>query len=128
MSQLCPGLGIDTIEETGDSLNIDLQVQATTRLIEALHESEARMRRRINLLSEVVFELDLTGRIVFLNSAWTRALGLSEASSLGRPLGEFTWPEDRKLLEAMLAGAQPSSDAPRARLRFCGAGGLLRWI
>jgi PAS domain S-box-containing protein len=86
------------------------------------------MRRRINLLSEVVFELDLTGRIVFLNSAWTRALGLSEASSLGRPLGEFAWPEDRQRLEAMLAGAQASNDAPCALLRFCGAGGILRWM
>jgi PAS domain S-box-containing protein len=119
---------MDDIEDPDGSLNTDLQVQATTRLIEALYESEARMRRRINLLSEVVFELDLTGRIVFLNSAWTQSLGLSEASSLGRPLGEFAWPEDRGLLEATLAGAQPSNHAPRALLRFSGAGKVLCWM
>ena len=119
---------MDDVEDPGGSLNTDLQVQATTRLIEALYESEARMRRRVNLLSEVVFELDLTGRIVFLNSAWTQSLGLSEAGSLGRPLGEFAWPEDRDLLEATLAGAQPSNHAPRALLRFSGASNLLRWM
>ena len=69
---------MDDVEDPGGSLNTDLQVQATTRLIEALYESEARMRRRVNLLSEVVFELDLTGRIVFLNSAWTQSLGVSK--------------------------------------------------
>ena len=119
---------MDDIEDPDGSLNTDLQVQATTRLIEALYESEARMCRRINLLSEVVFELDLTGRIVFLNSAWTQSLGLSEASTLGQPLGEFAYPEDRDLLEATLAGAQPSNHAPRALLRFCGAGNMLRWM
>jgi len=119
---------MDDTEDPGGSLNTDLQVQATTRLIEALYESEARMRRRVNLLSEVVFELDLTGRIVFLNSAWTQSLGLSEAGSLGRSLGEFAWPEDRDLLESTLAAAQPSNHAPRALLRFCGAANLLRWM
>jgi len=121
-------MGMDDTEDSGGSLNTDLQVQATTRLIEALYESEARMRRRVNLLSEVVFELDLEGRIVFLNSAWSQSLGLSEASSLGQPLGEFAWPEDRDRLQATLAGAQPSNPAPRALLRFCGTGTVLRWM
>ena len=119
---------MDDTEDSDGSLNTDLQVQATTRLIEALYESEARMRRRVNLLSEVVFELDLEGRIVFLNSAWSQSLGLSEASSLGQPLGEFAWPEDRDRLQATLAGAQPSNPAPRALLRFCGTGTVLRWM
>jgi PAS domain S-box-containing protein len=121
-------MGMDDTEDSDGSLNTDLQVQATTRLIEALYESEARMRRRVNLLSEVVFELDLEGRIVFLNSAWSQSLGLSEASSLGQPLGEFAWPEDRDRLQATLAGAQPSNPAPRALLRFCGTGTVLRWM
>jgi len=115
-------------KDEGDSLNTDLQVQATNRLVEALYESEARMRRRINILSEVVFKLDQGGQIVFLNAAWTQPMGPSEASSLGRPLSEFADVADRPLLEATLAGAQPANRAPRALVRFSGVGAAARWM
>ncbi|MEY4268582.1 MAG: hypothetical protein RIS90_3117 [Pseudomonadota bacterium] len=115
-------------QDEDGSLSTDLQVQATTRLIEALYESEARMRRRINLLSEVVFELDQTGRIVFLNAAWTQSLGLSEADSMGRPLADFADVADRPLLTSTLANAQPASQAPPALLRFAGAANVVRWM
>ena len=46
------------------SLTRDLHVEATYRLTEALVASENRMRRRIDLLSEVVFEADETGALV----------------------------------------------------------------
>lgn len=118
----------DKDEDEDGSLNTDLQVQATNRLVEALYESEARMRRRINLLSEVVFELDQSGQIVFLNAAWTQSMGLSEASSLGRPLAEFADVADRPLLEATLASAQPANRAPRALVRFSGVGAAVRWM
>ncbi|MBP8019385.1 MAG: PAS domain-containing protein, partial [Hylemonella sp.] len=61
---------------TGSLLN-DLQVAATHQLLEALVESEGRMRRRLELLSEVVFELDTKGQIVYLNPAWTTLTGLN---------------------------------------------------
>lgn len=53
----------------------DIQIAATNRLLEALQESENRMRRRINLLMEIVFELNNDGEIVFSNSAWEKVLG-----------------------------------------------------
>ena len=40
------------------SLTRDLHVEATYRLTEALVASENRMRRRVELLSDVVFETD----------------------------------------------------------------------
>ena len=39
-----------------ESLRTDLQVRATQRLSEALLEAENRSRRRVELLSEVIFE------------------------------------------------------------------------
>jgi hypothetical protein len=59
-------------------LATDLHVQATYRLTEALVESENRMRRRIELLSEIVFETDSAGILVFLNSACGDAEALNE--------------------------------------------------
>ena len=119
---------MEDAEQAGGSLITDLQVQATNRLMEALFESEARMRRRINLLSEVVFELDLAGQLVFLNDAWTQSLGMSTAASLGRSLAAFVLPEDCELLEATLASAQASNQPPRALLRFYGAAQSVRWM
>ena len=118
---------MEDTEQAGGSLITDLQVQATNRLMEALFESEARMRRRINLLSEVVFELDLAGQVVFLNDAWTHSLGLSAAASLGRPLAAFVLPEDCALLDATLADAragQPSA-ADLAAVLWRSPGGAL---
>ena len=46
------------MELTDDAKTIDLHVEATSRLVEALAAAESRMQRRINLLSEVVFEVD----------------------------------------------------------------------
>ena len=53
----------------------DIQVSATNRLLEALQKSENQMRRRINLLVEVVFELNTKGEIVYSNDAWQKNLG-----------------------------------------------------
>jgi len=119
---------MEDTEQAGGSLITDLQVQATNRLMEALFESEARMRRRINLLSEVVFELDLAGQVVFLNDAWTHSLGLSAAASLGRLLAEFVLPEDCALLDATLADARAANHPPRTLLRFYGPAQAVRWM
>ena len=54
----------------------DIQIAATNRLLEALQESENRMRRRISLLVEIIFELNHDGEIVFSNAAWEKVLGL----------------------------------------------------
>jgi len=57
-------------DDSSSELAKDLHVQATYRLTEALVLSEQRMRQRIDLLSEVVFETDAQGRLLFLNKAW----------------------------------------------------------
>lgn len=91
-------------------LATDLHVEATYRLTEALAEAENRMRRRVELLSEVVFELDAAGCIVFLNRAWHDAMALEPASCLGRPLSAFVASEDlarfdRAITECTRGGA-----------------------
>ena len=72
----------------------DIHVQVTHRLTEALLASENRMRRRIELLSEVVFETCADGTITFLNRAWTKTLGYEVAASVGVPFRSFVAEED----------------------------------
>ena len=75
-------------------LATDLHVEATYRLTEALVEAEHRMRRRVELLSEVVFETDADGRLVFVNGAWARVMSQPVDGCLHRYLVAFVAPAD----------------------------------
>ncbi len=106
----------------------DLHVEATYRLTEALVEAENRMRRRIELLSEVVFETDENYVLVFLNQAWEKQLGYEIARSMGLPLIEFAAEEDRLLLAGLLSNCSVHSPGARYQLRFLRRGGEIAWI
>jgi PAS domain S-box-containing protein len=99
-------------------LATDLHVQATYRLTEALVQAENRTRRRIELLSEIIFETDSEGAIVFLNPAWTKVLGRALKDSLGGKMSQFVHRDDGPILEAAMAGrpAAPSIGQPQIRL------------
>lgn len=78
----------------------DIQVSATNRLVEALQLSEHKMRARINLLVEVVFELNDQYTIVFCNDAWERTLGYPHV--LHNCLLDYVHDQDIPLLETTL--------------------------
>ncbi|MBL9172644.1 MAG: PAS domain S-box protein [Verrucomicrobiales bacterium] len=109
-------------------LATDLHVEATYRLTEALVESEKRMRRRIELLNEVVFETDATGALVFLNEAWRRALGRSPEECLGQCLSEFVLTDDLPLLSAAFRGGGESAPGLRPSLRMRRADSGIAWM
>ena len=86
------------------TLLTDIHVEATYRLTEALIESEKRMRRRVEFLSEVVFETDGDGRLVFMNKAWEDTLGYAVAASLETRLSDYVVEADRPLLAKIIQG------------------------
>ena len=104
------------VDDGGPALATDLHVEATQRLIEALVESENRMRRRVELLSEAVFEVDVDGRLVFLNEAWAALTGESPAACLGRAVLDFVRPEHRPELHALIFGRAPLPGRVRATM------------
>jgi two-component system, cell cycle sensor histidine kinase and response regulator CckA len=106
----------------------DLHVQATYRLTEALVASEQRMRRRVELLLEIVFETDPGGALVFLNRAWTTVLGYSIEASLGRALSQFVLEEDRPNLEKALRATAIEQSAGHTRIRFVRSDGGIAWM
>jgi PAS domain S-box-containing protein len=108
-------------------LAADLHVEATYRLTEALVQAEIRMRRRIELLSEIIFETDAKGSLVFLNPAWTKILGYAVDASLGSPLARFVAPEDWPILESALAGRAARPAVGRAQLRLIRSDGKAAW-
>ena len=56
---------------------------------ELLAHSENRLRRLIQGMHEILFELDHEGDVSFLNPAWERLTGFSEEQTLGRRFTEF---------------------------------------
>ncbi|MFZ2277298.1 MAG: ATP-binding protein [Prosthecobacter sp.] len=93
------------------TLLTDIHVEATYRLTEALIESEQRMRRRVECLSEIVFETDGDGRLVFMNKAWTDTLGYSVAASTGTLLRDYVVVDDQPLLTKIIEGGVASGPA-----------------
>ena len=109
-------------------LRTDIHVQATYLLTEALVASEKKMRRRIELLSEVVFELDREGRLSFLNRTWESMTGHETGASLGMPLREFVVEEDRQMLDRTLASAATPERGCRPQLRLLRRDGRVLWM
>lgn len=110
------------------ALTHDIHVQATYRLTEALVSSEKRMRRRIELLSEVVFEADCGGRLSFLNRAWKDTLGYDPETSLGTPLRSYVAEEDRPVLDRTLASACRHGAGARPQIRMLHRNGGTVWM
>ena len=110
-----------------DSLLNDLQVSATNRLLEALVESENRMRQRVDLLAEVVFELDSQGNIVFLNRACESMMGVPVEALMGKNLRIQLLPADRPLYDTALSKAGRTVEGRRTVVRFQRDGGALLW-
>ena len=109
------------------SLATDLHVEATSRLTEALIEAENRMRRRIQILSEVVFETDASGAIVFLNDAWRRISGVAPDAATGRPLLDFIHEPDQGLMRRLLTEVAPAAESFYPQVRVRREDGSLLW-
>ncbi len=54
-----------------------------------LLRSESLYRSVVENIREIVFQLDASGRFVFLNEAWTTLTGYSVSESVSRPFPEF---------------------------------------
>jgi len=64
-------------------------IQSLEETRELLEHSENRLRKLIDGMHEILFELDADGDLCFLNPAWEQLTGHSISESLGRPLSAF---------------------------------------
>jgi PAS domain S-box-containing protein len=106
----------------------EIPEESSPSLMEAIAESEKRMRQRVELLSEVVFETDPEGRIVFVNRAWTANFGYDGRESLGQFLEPYIQELDRPRYRAFREEAVIGAKIPAARLRIHRKDGTLAWV
>ncbi|MFN5155809.1 MAG: ATP-binding protein [Betaproteobacteria bacterium] len=109
-----------------ESLRTDLQVRATQRLSEALLEAENRSRRRVELLSEVIFETAPDGGLVYVNGAWRGIFGEEPRDCLGLDIRDYLEPDSHAAFEALLAPRDDGGSASAERC-FRRRAGARRW-
>jgi diguanylate cyclase (GGDEF)-like protein/PAS domain S-box-containing protein len=80
-------------------------------------------------IQDVVFQTDLDGRWIFLNSAWTALTGFSVADVLGQPWRDFVCPEDRPIHDTTVASLLEGQKTTRQhQLRYLTHTGTTRWM
>ncbi|MDH3514388.1 MAG: diguanylate cyclase, partial [Gammaproteobacteria bacterium] len=74
---------------TQGSATLRHYIQSLEETRELLEHSDSRLRKLVNGMHEILFELDADGRLTFLNPAWTELTGFTTDDSLGKPFGDF---------------------------------------
>jgi len=82
--RLLGGFGIDVTERT--------------RMVQALHESEQRLRTVIGSIPVILFVLDLAGRVTLCEGKGLEALGLQPSEVVGRPVVDL-YPDQPQVAE-----------------------------
>lgn len=95
-------------------------------------ESGRRFRILAEHASDVVFETDPSGVIVWASPSTEAVLGRSPASIIGFPASDLSVPDDSSAVEEAPELARPSGEPAErfteVRRRFVTAGGALRWM
>ena len=74
---------------TDGSATMRHYIQSLEETRELLEFSETRLRKLVNGMHEILFELDADGTIVFLNPAWQILTGFVVDDSIGKPFSDF---------------------------------------
>ena len=96
----------------------EIHTQIQYRLIEKLEASERRYRLMLENLQEIVFTLDRSGTITFLNSAWNKILGYSLEESLNNPLTNFLNPQQLEFSNRTFNNLFNNQEKTRIELNF----------
>ncbi len=101
-------------------------IQSLEETRELLEYSETRLRKLVNSMHEILFELDADGRIVFLNPAWHALTGFAADDSLGKSFGDFLLGEDT--IRDFEANALPRLHEKNREISLRSADGKHLWM
>jgi PAS domain S-box-containing protein len=95
--------------------------------LEELIASEKRYRRLVENMNEIIYETDMTGKIVYVTSNVETILGYTRAEMVNKQFQDFIYPSDlplvKKLFQKTVPGSYESDD-----YRVLNANGELRWM
>lgn len=124
-------IGFDACENRKEwsKAEVDVLRIAAESIGGAMHNQarEREMRRRVELLTEAVVELDADCRIRYVNPAWQALVGIAPSKSVGQRLVEFVHADDRAAVELQFKSLAGEGDA-RIEVRLQRPDGELRWV
>ena len=98
------------------------------RVMQALHESEARFQRLLADSHDIIFKLTSSRLITFVSPAWTIVLGYDFSQVAGRSFEEFIHPDDLAQFEEFLQCSCGTETPPsRIEYRVRSADGAWNW-
>ena len=98
------------------------------RLAKQLQESERRYLALVDDIAEVIVHVDRTGRLKFVNRAWTELTGLTLEETLGRGALDGIHPDDHALAAEHMHAATRGLDQRAREVRFFDRSGEVRWM
>lgn len=86
---------ISLMNEVLEEKNISLEtkIEETQEISKALKESEDEYKAVVNSVQDILFEVDVTGRIVFMNDAWERQTGIEAETAYGTDVFKYIHPD-----------------------------------
>jgi len=105
--------------------NMRHYIQSLEETRELLEHSELRIRKLVNGMRDILFELDRDGDLSFLNPAWEQLTGYPVDESLGRPLTFFLAQPETVALFA--PDNLPTLHIRRREISLRSLSGALRW-
>lgn len=104
---------------------LNTEMAERERLNQSLRKAEREYRAIIDSVSDIIFELNAEGDILFLNETWPRITGYEIEQSVSRNMFDMLHPQDQEEQKAafrqMVAGKRP---AYRAFTRLRTSGGV----
>ncbi len=80
---------------TGKNIELKNQIDESSRLYEALQRSEREYRGVIDSVSDIIFETDSAGNLLFVNATWEKITGFTIPHSLNRDLFDMLHPAEQ---------------------------------
>ena len=111
---------------TDGSATMRHYIQSLEETRELLEYSETRLRKLVNGMHEILFELDADGRIIFLNPAWQALTGFAADDSLGKSFSDFLLGEDA--IRDFEANALPRLHEKNREISLRSADGKHLWM
>lgn len=96
---------------------------------EALRESRERYRNLVNSLKEIIFQIDTTGKMTFLNPAWQEITGYTVEESQGTYFLNYIHPADQPyVIQAFMDMVGGRDEHGQENLRYITKDGGVRWV
>jgi PAS domain S-box-containing protein len=94
-----------------------------------LKQIEERYCSVVDNLKEIIFQADIDGNWIFLNPAWTDVTGFTVSETVGTPLIDYVYPDDRSYhLEQLHLLIKGQTDYCRHQIRCLTYLGKVRWL